>query len=288
MQQASSRPFSLTRHRSTTKPISLLLNEESDSDTPQSEQSHELKQEQLDYHTRRSSQIITASTECITILSDSENEDDDIEVLRYKKWRFKAQFGHKLKTITMNHDAIEQLKEGGELNDDILEFGLYQTFNSWNAQFKQMCYLLPCQFWRYLSEYHDGLNQSKKCYSKIGHDIMKRRYIIFPKGDHIHWELVIICNPLGSNHEYNAPCIIILDSTRKLSSFYRDTFNKIREWLNFEMGDEKIYDSTSCKQYVPQVPQQHNGHDCGVYVIQNLMKFGQDEGFYETSSEKKV
>merc|ERR1712154_533102 len=75
--------------------------------------------------------------------------------------------------------------------------------------------------------------------------IFDKQYIIIPKCDHMHWELIIICFPgkiikkyLQQEQEENEeeklkkPCIAILDSM--LGTSKQTDFALIRKWLNLE------------------------------------------------------
>eukprot|EP01084_Bolivina_argentea_P265285 449600_1 len=111
------------------------------------------------YNTRNKAKITVESTACISLL-DSSDEDDNIPTKptanptpQTKKWIFKAQYRQRQKVITIDPKAINKLKKGQELNDDIIEFGLYYSYNLWNDEFKKQCYLLPVSFWNYLNNY---------------------------------------------------------------------------------------------------------------------------------------
>ena len=39
---------------------------------------------------------------------------------------------------------------------------------------------------------------------------------------------------------------------------------------------------------MPDVPQQKNAYDCGLFVWKNMIHFGKEQGFQDTTSEKKV
>ena len=219
----------------------------------------------------------------------SDEEDDDINNIRDKKWKFNEPH-YKCKNMLLPTKNIEELKDGLELNQDLMDFALFYEFSKWSKEFKELCYLLSSQFWRYLSAQNaDRLKNAQKCYKKIGNDIMKKKYIIFPINSANHWQLVIIVNAnmINNNSKYNKSCIIILDSTKKGPAFYYSDCQKIREWLNFEMK-AKLYNATTCKHLTPDVPQQNDGYDCGLFVWQNMIQFGKEQGFQDTSSENKV
>ncbi len=237
------------------------------------------------YHTRSSSQIKVTSTDTINLLSDSDNEDIDIYELKSKKWIFPAQHGQKKKVITMDMRAINDLKEGNEINDDIIDFGMYFNYNLWSKDLKKQCYMLPTQFWSYLKDKKNGFIHAKKCYKSIGNDILNRKYIIFPKGSCKHWELVIICNINNNNNM--SPCIIILDSMNTGTINHINDFKMIRNWLNY-VDDTKYYKSSSCKGYCPQLVTQQNGTDCGIFMIYNMQKFAEEGGFKDTTTETVV
>ena len=249
------------------------------------------------YHTRNSKRINSKHSQSNTSKSGgtidlsmtSDEEDDDMQIIYDKKWKFEES-GYKDRNITLLKQNIDELNNGSELNQDLIDFAVFYEYSKWDPSFRKSCYLLPCQFWRYLSESDGklGLENASKCYKKIGNDIMKRKYIIFVKGSVNHWVLVIIANPninkIIGDHE---PCIIILDSARKGATYYRDDCKRIREWLNFEMKCKK-YNASSCKHLIPDIPQQKGAYNCGLFVWRNLIYFAKEQGFKDTISEKKL
>ena len=108
----------------------------------------------------------------------SDEEDDDMNIIRDKKWQFKEPY-YKHKNIILLDQNINELKDGLELNQDLMDFALFYEYSRWDISFRKLCYVLPCQFWRYLSEHQgkSGLENASKCYKKIGNDIMKRKRI---------------------------------------------------------------------------------------------------------------
>merc|ERR1712228_257719 len=210
------------------------------------------------------------------------------------------------------------------------------TYSSWPASFKKNVYIFTSFFWKKLIKIKDKKDTNKETvkqlfrWTKHIKNIFEKKYLIIPKCDNLHWELIIICFPgkvlkkyqneindddddedmvNDEDREQEAPCIAILDSmcgNRKHSEF-----KLIRKWLNLEAenrrkcesvndkkeeneGDDdlvefdEIFTAKTMTGYCVKVPRQPNSHDCGCFLLRNVLQFGYDEGFKDTSTKKGI
>ncbi len=85
------------------------------------------------------------------------------------------------------------------LNDTIVDFQLKYTYSSWPAIFKDKVYIFSSFFWKKLvnigskNTMNQRLNQILR-WTKHIKSLFSKQYIIIPKCEQQHWELVIICN----------------------------------------------------------------------------------------------
>uniref|UniRef100_A0ABD2X7S0 Ubiquitin-like protease family profile domain-containing protein n=1 Tax=Trichogramma kaykai TaxID=54128 RepID=A0ABD2X7S0_9HYME len=105
-----------------------------------------------------------------------------------------------------------------------------------------------------------------------------------------HWFLAIICYPslimnnLKTSDEFHEnskkPSIIIFDSLTKLSVGRSKVANDIKLYLKSEFNSRKDYSQSSpvndIKIIYPNVPQQQNCNDCGLFLLQYVESFIKD------------
>ena len=88
------------------------------------------------------------------------------------------------------------------------------------------------------------------------------------------------------------PCIAVLDSM--LGTSKRSEFKIIRKWLNLEAeklknygsGNDELFSAKTMTGYCVKVPRQPNSHDCGCFLLRNVLQFGYDGGFRDTSTKE--
>eukprot|EP01083_Nonionella_stella_P173362 597768_1 len=51
---------------------------------------------------------------------------------------------------------------------------------------------------------------------------------------------------------------------------------------------DQIFSAKTITGYIVKVPRQPNGHDCGCFLLRNVLQFGIDEGFKDTSNKKNI
>jgi len=108
--------------------------------------------------------------------------------------------------------------------------------------------------------------------------------------------------------ETETPCIAMLDSLNgKAKSI---DLRLIRKWLDLQAtqyidnvlkedkmesegdaddeGEYEVFTAKSISGYCVNVPEQPNGHDCGCFLLRNVVQFGKEGGFKDTSSKKAM
>lgn len=204
------------------------------------------------------------------ILSSDDDDEDNIKMeheSNKKQWTFPSQFGHPERSFTFTYQD-----EHIEISENLLECVMFKCYvKSFSSKLKKNSYVLTSSFMPLLKK---DVTKAERCYKKIGQKIFERKYIFIPYCDKIHWYLIIVIT--------TDKCILILDSNKKLFRHYHDMFQDIIGWIEKETG------KTNWRRLVPDVPQQPNAIDCGVYLLQSMEKIGKDEGFTDTSSEAKL
>ena len=219
-------------------------------------------------------------------------------------WVSPAQHGHK-ESVAMIHgkDYAKVVDPEVYLNDTIVDFQASYTYASWPAQLKERVVLLNSFFWKTLLKYRadpETTNKVLRCTRKFGQaQMLRKQYIVIPKCERSHWEMLIICNAgnalvtTGSREQSRSPAIVILDSTNGKRK--TRVARLIREWLNLMHGEtceaddnREVFTTTSIKLHCVQVPQQPNFYDCGCFMLRSLQEFGRDGGFADTSSREAM
>ena len=112
----------------------------------------------------------------------------------------------------------------------------------------------------------------------------------------------------SSSDSADSPCIVIMDSlngTRKSTDFAL-----LRKWLNLQAvqwienemkndkmendadtkddgeGEYNVFTATDIVGCIAKVPEQPDGHNCGCFLLRNVLQFGKERGFEDTSSKK--
>ncbi|KAG8388911.1 hypothetical protein BUALT_Bualt02G0174500 [Buddleja alternifolia] len=105
-----------------------------------------------------------------------------------------------------------------------------------------------------------------------------------------HWCLLIFCHLGGSiNSETKAPCMLLLDSLHAMGPLRLEPLIRrfVSDIYDTEDRVEDKYLIQEIPLLVPKVPQQRNGHECGVFVLYyaNLFLESAPENFSVTKAE---
>jgi len=146
-------------------------------------------------------------------------------------------------------------------------------------------------FYEKLEKRQEAYNKIQKWTNKV--DIFSKDFLIIPINENSHWSLVIVCYPglVPATHsekdkdpankkmpkKNGEPCIIYLDSL----SGKKKSIHKIRDYLKREwqarkaLQGEKVENFLDDKlpYYQPDVPNQANYYDCGLFLLHYIEKF---------------
>ncbi|XP_022898941.1 sentrin-specific protease 1-like isoform X2 [Olea europaea var. sylvestris] len=114
-------------------------------------------------------------------------------------------------------------------------------------------------------------------------NVFSKEYVLVPIVLWSHWYLVIFCH-LGETlaSKTRTPCILLLNSLRELDNGLEPLIRRLV--LDIYETEERPVDKKLMKKIpllVPKVPQQTNGEECGIFVLQyaNLFLKNAPENF---------
>lgn len=124
---------------------------------------------------------------------------------------------------------------------------------------------------------------SKFKQERMNMDILRKKIVIIPINDQLHWRLLVVVNPYLCipNYEHNDDdpsfqpysCMIHLDPMGSPNVGVTETLQlTVINWLNSLYGED-IFSRDNMKIYCPKVPRQQNLFDCGLYVLQYIRGF---------------
>ncbi|KAF4523769.1 hypothetical protein B566_EDAN013597 [Ephemera danica] len=192
------------------------------------------------------------------------------------------------------------LRPGEMLNDSVIEFYLrYLQRDIMSEVDKNRTHIFSSYFYQSLTKIPvNHPDPSDIVYSNVknwtkGIDIFKKDFIVVPVNRALHWILAIICFPgLESCEPMNEdgtdvspqsevpikqPCIIIFDSMRP-HVWTNEIAEQLSSYLTFEYKARKTCtrDFSKILTIHPEVPQQSNAVDCGVFILQYAKSFFQN------------
>ena len=116
-------------------------------------------------------------------------------------------------------------------------------------------------------------------------NIFEKDFVIVPINHEDHWYVVLICYPaLTKPREYNGrvecPVMLLLDSLE--DGMKDEVVANLREYLACEwrekmvvgQGQEvRLFQQSSMPHFCPDIPQQPNLTDCGLYLLEYVEAF---------------
>ena len=190
------------------------------------------------------------------------------------------------------------LREGKYVNDVIINFSMKNIFLSQEASKQEKTHMFTTFFYHRLADVgkSEALSKSSDTLGEKKHrnvqtwtknvDIFKKDFVLIPINvKDRHWYLAIICYPglLAPRKTRNfvqRPVILFLDS---LEDNKKDEVAKtLREYLACEWKEKmkhkdeiRTFQAAEMPYYCPQIPQQHNFTDCGLYLLEYVESFFQ-------------
>lgn len=128
----------------------------------------------------------------------------------------------------------------------------------------------------WFSLYKDGSAKSKVLEWIQRKQIFKRKYVFVPVVCWRHWSLLILCH-FGEKGQSGTkkPCMVLLDSLQELDPkrLEPDIRRFVLDIYRSEGRKEKDEFIYGIPLLIPQVPQQKNGEECGIFVLYFLYLF---------------
>ncbi|KAI1308704.1 Sentrin-specific protease 7 [Halotydeus destructor] len=188
--------------------------------------------------------------------------------------------------INIYNSDIECLKPGEFLNDTILSFYLGYLHSNADPELAGRVHIFSPFFYKKLitpsKNENPVLPMAERVHARVNKwtkslDIFSKDFLVIPMNQSYHWFLAIVYFPKIDQDSPKAH-IVYLDSLhqRDEKSLMSDS-RILRHYLQQEWRIKR--NSTSdleCLRYGPQVPQQPNSSDCGVYLLHYVEELFKD------------
>ncbi|KAJ8612932.1 hypothetical protein CTAYLR_006179 [Chrysophaeum taylorii] len=159
--------------------------------------------------------------------------------------------------VTLLRGDRARLDDGEFLNDNLINCAL-------KAEADDRVHAFNSFFFTRLLQGVDGVRRWTK-----GLDVFSKYLLCVPINLHLHWILAVVANPGPIDVDADtSPCLLIFDSMKRRSDRrVVDTLVAFlkAEWRRKRKSDPAFFDEIPV--VYPDVPQQTNSYDCGVYVI---------------------
>ena len=216
-------------------------------------------------------------------------------------------------TVVVTSRDLLTLRDNEFLNDSVIEFRIKKLwFEEMKQEDRDRCHVFNSFFFEKLSNRdfekeigNSSWEKQKAAHDRVGKwtrgvDIFKKDFVFFPIHANSHWSLVILCHPgkvkSGSinlldgsfDDSGTQPTFLHLDSMSGGHNTKR-TVAKLREYLAMEWlrvnpkeADKYMdtqdtnllhFNDKEMPHYRLRVPQQDNGSDCGVFLLEYLNRF---------------
>lgn len=160
----------------------------------------------------------------------------------------------------------------GKINDELFERCFLKIWEDSPEEKRKLCTYMECIWFSMYTNDHcrkSVLTWIKKI------NVFSKEYVLVPIVLWSHWYLVIFCH-LGETLESNirTPCILLLNSLRDLEGGLEPLIRRLV--VDIYETEERPVDKKLMKKIpflVPKVPQQTNGVECGIFVLQYASLF---------------
>ena len=189
--------------------------------------------------------------------------------------------------ISFTKHDFKQLQPCKYLNDTIIYFFMqYYLDHHVAEEIKRNIHVFNSFFFSKIRSIHSK-KESEPSYEFASRwlknvDIFEKDFLIIPVCEKDHWVLVIVCyldkppqreTNLLQDKDLYAPTVIVLNSCRGLAPPVKKSLSQFltKQWLQ-ERGSQRRFTIHSAKKsglrlIFPDLPQQKNSYDCGVYIL---------------------
>ena len=194
-----------------------------------------------------------------------------------------------VRKVTFTKHDFKLLQPAKFLNDTIIHFFMQYHFdNRIERDLRLRMHIFNSFFFSKVKQEHGKKNGDSPPSYKFASrwlkkvDIFDKDFLIIPICEKDHWLLVIVCYPANSpsknihsilDEDLFEPAVFVLNSCKGLEPpIKRALGHFLREqWLK-ERGSERSFVINNAKangirMLFPELPQQRNNYDCGVYIL---------------------
>lgn len=192
------------------------------------------------------------------------------------------------RSITFTRHDYKQLQARHFFNDTIIHLFLqYHLDNTVDSRIKQRTHVFSSFLFAKIKSIHSRKSECPPSYSFTKRwlkdvCIFEKDFLIMPVCDRDHWILLIVCylynQPSKDTHkipddDLHEPAVIVLNSCKGLAPPIKKALSQFLtyQWYQ-ERGQQRSFSingskSNGIRLIFPDLPQQKNNHDCGVYIL---------------------
>ncbi|XP_039117536.1 probable ubiquitin-like-specific protease 2A [Dioscorea cayenensis subsp. rotundata] len=197
------------------------------------------------------------------------NTEDRLSSFFYSLPRYGR--SQKLRNSRPSHSNDEK-----KLDTNMFESYLEDLWNSISEEKRSSYTYLDCLWF---SLHKKGLAKENVLKWIKKKQIFSRKYVFIPIVCWRHWSLLIFCN-FGEKRPSNTkrPCMLLLDSLQQADpgKLEPDIRRFVLDIYGAEARKEKEAVISKIPLFIPKVPQQRNGEECGIFVLYFIYLFVQN------------
>ncbi|KAG0618736.1 hypothetical protein M758_4G088800 [Ceratodon purpureus] len=194
--------------------------------------------------------------------------------------------------VTIIERDMEGLRPTMFLSNNIIDFYIkYLERTSLSSEVRERFYFFNSFFFTKLLGNNNAstdMDQCKVDYEQVrkwsgGVNLFEKDYVFIPVLRSSHWSLIIICHlPTVSSSPgkgKGSPYVFHLNSSEGMHESFEDQVRSylLKAWMERYKGannmDDQLLSLFQTKYVQAKVPQQNNGHDCGLYLLHYVEVF---------------
>lgn len=194
--------------------------------------------------------------------------------------------------IFTRHD-YQSLQSPNFLNDTIISFFMqFHLDHQVDCNLKQRIHLFNSFFFAKINSIRRNKDVKDMSFAHASRwikrvNIFDKDFLIMPVCENDHWILIIVCYPANTpksksnqipDDELYEPAVMVLNSCHGLAPAIKKSLSQfLRFQWHRERSEERSFNiqatKTGIKLILPELPQQKNNYDCGVYILGYFYSF---------------
>ncbi|KAJ3111065.1 hypothetical protein HDU96_006028 [Phlyctochytrium bullatum] len=201
--------------------------------------------------------------------------------------------------VTIYNEDLERLQENEFLNDNIMEFFFKYLTNFLFSDKTDQFHIFGTFFFHQLVGKEEKKDRRDRTvtinYEKVQRatkdvDIFKKRFLIIPINENLHWYLAVVVNAAafleGSSPDEQG-YLLIFDS---LNNKHPNVGKVLYEYLRMEAKEKhnKTLNIGSLQANYPKIQHQNNFSDCGIFVLHYAHTMLRNPDYFMSQAVKKA